>query len=147
MSDAGSRNSAANTRGKPFALGNPGKPKGARHKVTLAVEELLDGEAEKLTRKAIDMALAGDVVALKMCIDRLAPARRDRAVRFRAPKISGPADVPAALAAVFKAVAAGEVTPQEGQALAAIVEKTRGALELAEIDRRLAALEEKGEAR
>jgi Family of unknown function (DUF5681) len=38
---------------KPGESGNPaGKPKGARNKVTLAIEALLDGEAEALTRKS-----------------------------------------------------------------------------------------------
>ena len=46
--------------------GNPaGKPKGARHRATLAAETLLDGEAEALTRKAIALALAGDPIALR----------------------------------------------------------------------------------
>ena len=42
------------------------------------VEELLDGEAEALTRKAIDKALEGDMAALRMCLDRLLPPRRNR---------------------------------------------------------------------
>ncbi len=29
-----------------FGPGNPGKPKGARHRATMAAQELLDGEAE-----------------------------------------------------------------------------------------------------
>lgn len=138
------RNNAETTRGRPFEPGNPGRPKGARHRVTLAVEALLEGEAEALTRKAVDVALAGDVTALKLCLERIAPPRRDRAVEFAAPEIKTPADVPAALAAVFAAVAAGEVTPAEGLALAGIVEKARASLELADIDRRLAALETRG---
>ena len=56
-------------RGKPFTKGhsgNPnGRPKGARNKTTLAAQMLLDGEAEALTRKVIDMALEGDLVAIK----------------------------------------------------------------------------------
>ena len=39
---------------------NPkGRPAGSRHKTTLAIEALLEGEAEALTRKAIDMAMNG----------------------------------------------------------------------------------------
>ena len=48
---AQARNNAVNTRGRPFAAGNPGRPKGARNKATLAVEQLLDGEAEALTAR------------------------------------------------------------------------------------------------
>ena len=37
--------------------GNPaGKKTGTRHRTTLAVERLLDGEGEELTRKAIELA-------------------------------------------------------------------------------------------
>ena len=61
---------AAKQRGRPFQpgqSGNPkGKPKGARNRAPLAAEVLLDGEAEALTRKAIELALAGDTVALRI---------------------------------------------------------------------------------
>jgi hypothetical protein len=60
-----SRNNAAKTRGRPFGKGNPGRPKGARHRLTLAAEALLDGEAEALTRKAIELALGGETIALR----------------------------------------------------------------------------------
>ncbi len=40
-----------------FASGNPGRPKGARHKVTRAIEALLEGQSEQLTQVAIDKAL------------------------------------------------------------------------------------------
>jgi hypothetical protein len=49
--------------------GNPaGPPKGTRHKATIAAEALLDGEVEALTRKAIERALEGDGVALRLCL-------------------------------------------------------------------------------
>src|SRR5215208_4970074 len=80
-------------RGNPpvehrFKPGNPGKPKGARHKVTLAIEALLDGEAEALTRKAIELAKAGDLVALRLCLDRICPPRKDWPVSFALPELS-----------------------------------------------------------
>jgi hypothetical protein len=76
------RNSAPKTRGSPFTAG---KAKGARHKATLAAESLLDGEAEKLTRTAIERALAGDGVALRLCLERLIPPRKDRPIRIDLP--------------------------------------------------------------
>ncbi len=76
-------------RFKPGQSGNPvGRPAGARNKTTLAMEALLEGEAEAITRKVIDMALTGDTVALRLCLDRLAPARKDRPVLFQLPKIA-----------------------------------------------------------
>jgi hypothetical protein len=41
---------------------------------------LLEGQAEKLTEKAIQMALAGDVTAMRLCLKRLAPAPKDRPI-------------------------------------------------------------------
>ena len=101
--------------GRPFApgtSGNPrGRPSGSRHKTTLAMEELLDGEAEKLTRKAVEMALAGDMVALRLCLDRTIPPRKDRPVLFALPPVETTADVVKASAALLGAVASGELTP------------------------------------
>lgn len=134
-----------NTRGKPFAAGNPGKPKGARGRATMAAEALLDGEAEGLTRKAIELALAGDTIALRLCLERLVPPRKDRPLLFDLPPVAGAADHPAALAAVLAAVAAGDLTPTEATAFAAVMEHHRRAIETAEILARLEALEGKTE--
>ncbi|MBV9995535.1 MAG: hypothetical protein JO127_10005 [Caulobacteraceae bacterium] len=126
-----------------FAAGNPGRPKGARHRVTKAVEALLEGQAEALTQRAIAAALSGDSTALRLCLERIAPAPKDRPIVVDAPIIKSAADIPAALGAVLTAVAAGELTPSEGIALAAIIEKARAAHELADIEARLRALEGK----
>src|SRR5512144_1579141 len=91
--------------------GNPkGRPKGARHKATRAAQALLDGEAQGLTRKAIELALGGDTVALRLCLERLIPACKERPLSFAFPEIKGAADLPAALARVLEAVAGGEIT-------------------------------------
>ena len=137
------RKSRANTRGKPFAVGNPGKPKGTRSRATMAAEALLDGEAEGLTRKAIQLALAGDTIAMRLCLERLVPARKDRPIVFDMPPVAGAADHPKALAAVLVAVAAGELTPTEAEAFASILEHHRRAIETGELAARLAALEER----
>lgn len=129
------------TRGRPFAEGNPGRPKGARNRSTLAAEALLEGEARALTRKAVDIAKGGDVAALRLCIERLVPPRKDRPVRFAMPPVGEAKDHPAALAAVLGAVAAGELTPSEGEAFARILAEHRRAVETADLERRLAALE------
>jgi hypothetical protein len=126
-----------------FVHGNPGKPKGARHRTTRAVEALLEGEAEALTRKAIDMALAGDSVALRLCLDRIAPPRKDGPVRFDLPPMESAASASAAMGAVLSNVASGELTPGEGSAIAGLVEGYRKALETTELEARLKALEER----
>jgi len=129
-------------RFKPGQSGNPaGKPKGARHKTTLAVDALLDGEAENLTRKAVAMALGGDTVAMRLCLDRLAPPRRDRPVPFTLPKLDTAADAKVAAAAILQAVADGELTPSEAGELSKLLENYTPVVEVADIETRLAALE------
>ena len=136
------RKNAANTRrGRPLAPGNPGKPKGARHRTTIAVEALLGGEAENLTRKAIETALGGDVAAIRLCMDRIAPAPKGRRVALDLPAIASAADVLRALGAVLAAVGAGELTPDEGAAVAGLLEMKRKTIELVEIEQRIAKLE------
>ncbi len=106
----------------PGVSGNPaGRPKGARNKTTMAAQALLDGEGEELTRKAIEMARAGDTVALRLCLDRILPPRRERLVYIDLPDMAGAHDVAPILAAIIKAVAAGELTPSEGKALSEMV--------------------------
>ena len=124
-----------------FTAGNPGRPPGARHKATLAVEALLDGEAEKLSRKAVEMALAGDTTALRICLERIVPARKDAPVIFTLPAMSTAQDAATAAAAILGAVADGELTPTEGAHVMGLVEQYRRTLETTEIETRLAELE------
>jgi hypothetical protein len=137
------RKNATATRGKPFEQGNPGRPRGARHKVTLAIEEMMEGEAEVLTRKAIDLAKGGDIVALRLCLDRLAPARKDSPIAFALPPIATAQDALGASAALLVAVAAGEVTPDEGARVMSLLESHRRLVETGDHELRLKALEEK----
>src|SRR3954447_11412696 len=102
----------------PGQSGNPnGRPQGARNKTTLAIEALLDGEAEALTRKAIELAKAGDLVALRLCLDRICPPRKEWPVFFALPELSTAADAKLAASALVKAVADGELTPGEASEL------------------------------
>ena len=134
-------------RGRPFQKGqsgNPrGKPKGLRSKMTLAIAALFEGEAEALTRKAIEKALGGDIVALRLCLDRIAPARKDAPVAFSLPAMESAIDAASAAGAVLKAVAAGELTPSEGTAIAGLVDTYRRTLETQEFEARIVALEGK----
>lgn len=126
-----------------FTKGNPGKPRGARHKATQAALALIDGEGEALTRKAVDMALAGDTVALRLCLERLAPPRKDAPVRFELPPMEGAENAAAAMGAILASVASGELTPSEATSLAGLVEVYRKTLETTELEARLKVLEER----
>jgi Family of unknown function (DUF5681) len=139
-------NTARKQRGQPFRKGhsgNPrGRPAGARNAATVLAEQLLDGEAETLIRKAIEKAKRGDMVALRLCLDRIVPPRRDRPVHFTIPELNSAADATKAMAAITLAVAHGELTPAEAGELSRLVESYVKTIEAAEIERRLRALEE-----
>lgn len=124
-----------------FTRGNPGRPRGARHRATVAALALLEGEAEALTRQAVEMALAGDGAALRLCLERIAPPRRDAPVAFDLPPLETARDGARAAGAVLEAVAAGDLTPTEGAHLVALVEAWRRALETSDLEARVAVLE------
>ena len=90
------------------------------------------------------MALAGDGTALRLCLDRIIPPRRERPVRFKMPVLQSPADAVAAMAAIAAAVAEGYLTPGEASELSNMVGNYIKSLEAAEFDERLRALEAKG---
>jgi hypothetical protein len=89
--------------------GNPGgRPKGSLNKATLASQALLEGEAEALTRKVVELAKNGNPMALRLCLERLLPPRKDRPITFDLPSLEGLEDLPQALKAILEAVARGE---------------------------------------
>jgi hypothetical protein len=129
-------------RWRPGVSGNKaGKPKGARHKATLAAEELLEGEAEALSRKAVELALKGDVAALRLCLDRILPVRKDRPVIFELPKMNESRDAVKASAAIVEAVASGDLTPSEAAELSKVVDGYARSLQTVEFEQRLSILE------
>jgi hypothetical protein len=105
-------------------------------------EALLDGQTTQLIQKTIDLALAGDPVALRLCVERVIAPRRDRPVSFRLPPMTCAADVVGALASIADGVALGELTPAEAADLTKVIESYRGAIETEDFERRLTALEE-----
>jgi hypothetical protein len=144
MSDQNPRNNAANTRrGRPFQMGNPGRPRGARNRVTQAVELLLEGEADALTRTAIDRAKSGDVTALRLCLDRIAPPRKGRPIAIELPALKAPRDAVSMLAAIVNAVSSGELSPEEAGALAGVVDHYVKAAEFHDVLTRLETLEKR----
>lgn len=122
--------------------GNPaGKPRGTRHKTTLAVQALLDGEAEEITRKAIEAAKAGDMTAIRLVLERVAPARKDYPVSFDLPEVNSTADAARAMAALMAAVAEGSITPSEGSEVTKLIDAYVRTLSAHELIERLTTLE------
>jgi Family of unknown function (DUF5681) len=122
--------------------GNPaGRPRGARNRTTMLMQDLLADHAEAIGRKAIALAQEGDIAAIRVCMDRLAPARKDKPVAFDLPPLDTAADSVAAAASIVAAVAAGELTPSEAAELAKVIDVYVRALEAKGFEDRLAKLE------
>jgi len=143
MNDGLSPKPRGRVRGRPFEKGRSGNPggrrRGSRNKATLAAAALLAGESEALTRKAVEMALAGDPTAMRLCMERVLPPCRERSVKFSLPPIEaartgetcGPSahDVSLAMNAVTAALARGEITPGEAERIAGVVDTFVRAIE------------------
>ena len=124
-----------------FSKGNTGRPKGSRNKKTLAVESLLEGQAEALTQTAISKALKGDTVALRLCMDRVMPKRKDNYINLDLPKISEPRDLVEAAGCVINSVQTGNLTPSDGSKVMSLLENCQKVFETVELAERLDALE------
>jgi hypothetical protein len=139
------RNNVSKTYTDPqtgkFAQGNPGRPRGARHKTSLAVESLLEGEAGELTQKALELAKAGDIAALKLCMDRIAPRRKDAPITFELPSVKGAKDAANAIPSVLSAVSQGQLTPNEASIVVSMLERCARMFQLAEFEDRISAIE------
>ena len=133
-------NNGRNTDGK-FSNGNVGRPKGSRNKATIAIEGLLEGQAEALTQTAISKALEGDSIALRLCMDRIAPPMKDKPVVFPLPQMCDAIDASEAAGSVLRAVSYGTLTPIEGTRVMGLIDSYRRTLELTDIEYRLKALE------
>ena len=124
--------------------GNPsGRAKGSRHKATLAALLLLDGDLEAITQVCIDKAKGGDLVAVKLILDKLLPQARERTIALKLPPVAGVGDLPKVLSAILKAVGQGVITPQEGASVAGLVELYRRGMELGDLEARMTAIEER----
>ncbi len=134
-------------RGRPFPKGQSGnltgRPRGSSNRATRAAELLLDGEATALTRKAVELALAGDPAALRLCLDRTIAPRRERSVELALPPIHSAADILGAIKAVAGAVGRGAITPGEAVALSQMIESFLRAIDASDFENRLRLLEER----
>jgi len=135
------RKNERKTRGRPFGPGNPGRPKGARHKATILAEKLLQDDAEDVVKAVVKAAKGGDMTAARLVLDRIAPARRDNHVSFELPQIETAADAVTASAALLQAVADGELTPSEASDISRLIDGFMKTVEVADIDERLKRLE------
>jgi len=137
-------------RGRPFEPGNSfgrGRPRGSRNKATLEAERLLEQYSAPLVRKCITQALQGDAQAMRLCMDRLVPVRRDRPVRMKLPKVATAADVLQAQQAVVRAVSSGDIAPPAAESVMRVLDDVRRGIETHELETRIDQLEEANEGR
>lgn len=129
-------------RFRPGQSGNlAGKPKGTRHRATEMVETLMAGDAEAIARAVIEKAREGDMMAARIVLDRIAPARKGRAVSFTLPPVTNAGDLAMANAAVLAALSAGEITTDEATDVSKVLDLMGGAFERRDLEARIAALE------
>jgi len=110
---------------QPGNPGGPGRPRGSRNAMNVLLDKLAAEGAETVVKKMIEVASGGDRVAARMVLNRIWAAPRGRAVTFALPEVRTPADLLEAHAALMAAIAAQTVTPQEGAALAVVLETHR----------------------
>jgi hypothetical protein len=138
-------------RGRTFEKGRSGSPAGrrtgSRNKATEAAAALLHGESEALTRRAVELAIAGDPTAMRRCIERILAPCRERTVNFALPPIESAADIAAAMKAVTAALAGGAITPGEAGRIADVVDTFVRAIETSDFDRRLQELEDRSKSK
>jgi hypothetical protein len=126
----------------PGASGNPrGKPQGARNRAISALETLMGNSAEDVAMAVIKAAEGGDTAAARLVLERVMPARKDSPIAIDLPAMDSAAGLVEAGQAILAAVASGEITPNEADALMSLIERQRRIVETADLEARLAALE------
>lgn len=107
----------------------------------MLLDELAGDRAEEIFKKVIEQALTGDMTAAKAIFDRVWPIPKGRKIDLALPAATTPQEVEQAIGAVADAVGRGEVSAEEGQAVASILDLRRRAIELVSLEARIAALE------
>ena len=131
-------------RFRPGQSGNPtGKPKGARHRITVMAEKLMEGSAESVVQSVLSAAEQGDMIAARLVLERIAPVRKGRPVSLPLPAVNTAGDVLAALSTTIKAMGEGRLTPDEAATVVGVLEVKRRAIETAELEKRIIDLEER----
>lgn len=122
--------------------GNPlGRPQGSRNKASLMAEQLFAEDIQGVCKSVIAKAKSGDMQAAKIILDRLLPPRKDNPVNVELPEIKTANDILKAVGSITQAIARGEISPSEGEALARILDINAKAIEICEFESVLTQLE------
>lgn len=121
--------------------GNPrGRPRGSADRRT-ALRRELEKYGTELVERAVQLALGGDIGAMRLCLERIAPPVREEPVRFALQVIERAEDCASAQAAVLAALAGGALLPSEAETLAKQIEALRKAFEISDLAQRLERVE------
>lgn len=142
MAGDDSQDDATKVRGRPFEKGNPGRPKGARNKTTILLQTILDGDAEAIVRKAIDLGKQGDRKIVQFLARRLLGPAPGRVINADINEVTDARTAREALGKVFDLTASGELTLEEGEALARQIGRFVKVVEVAELEGRVEALDD-----
>jgi hypothetical protein len=107
------------------------------------MESLLQGQAEQLVQKTVELALAGDITALRLCLERLIPPRKDRPINLSLPAIENVQHISLAMTRVSTAIGEGEITPMEGEVLSNVLAAHKAVLLTGDLERRVDELEQR----
>ena len=145
--NAGEEQGGAHGRFRPGQSGNPaGRRAGTHNRVSALAQRLMDEDAEAVILALIKAARGGEVSAIKLVLDRVAPLPRNRPVHFDMPPIETATDLGEAMGAILQAAAEGSLTPDEAVSVASLIETRRRTIETLELEQRIAALEQRGPA-
>ena len=134
------------SHGKPFEPGNSfgkGRPKGSRNRSTAAALALLHEHSEALIKKCIAEALKGNMIAMRLCIERILPVLQESAIKFKVGPTDTCAEVGQVQDSILKEISKGRIVPRQGAVVVNILEGKRRTIENQTIEERVSALESK----
>jgi hypothetical protein len=107
---------------------------------------LFAGGAEKVARKVVAAAKAGENWAAKLVVERLLPPAKDPPISFKLGKINSPLEIPARIQEVLRLSASGQISLSDAERICAVLNTLRAAFETADMAERLEAVEQRLEA-
>jgi hypothetical protein len=119
-----------------------GRPKNSKNRVTVIAESLLRNETESIVRKLIDKAKQGNLVAIKLILDRIYPCK-EQPIHFTVPKIENAKGLLEASNFILQAVSQSEITVSDAEKLTKILASHAEHYERLDLLNRIDALEEK----
>jgi hypothetical protein len=119
------------TRGRPFQKGNPGRRPGSKNKATLLTASLSAAQGEEILRKAIELAIGGNVAMIKFLLDRVLP--KERAIQLELQPLVYAPDSVDAMAKIVDAVSSGRISPREAADIAQVVSAFTRAIDVTEV--------------